>query len=272
MLIKLTENAGSFTDKAIGLTDGRILFLAAYSLTIFTPDGTSEKKITSHKDLISGAMELSDQSILSWSDDNSLIRYDKFGNPLYFFLGHTRSVTGAVELSDNRIVSLSGDNTVRIWDNEGNLQSILTINSRPLDPIYTSFEVRRVIELSDKTLLFSIKDGTIQHWNNMGSIKKIYISEEDCLKNNPEFIKFLLRFSSNFFLKSKTNYVYLTNLKNSGVVCQWHGETIQPHKIEVDGKIIVSQANGQVCFLKPYIGNERVTLDGLEKYMFENHN
>ena len=272
VLIKLTDNAGSFTDKAIGLTDGRILFLAAYSLTIFTPDGTSEKKITSHKDLISGAMELSDQSILSWSDDNSLIRYDKFGNPLYFFLGHTRSVTGAVELSDNRIVSLSGDNTVRIWDNEGNLQSILTINSRPLDPIYTSFEVRRVIELSDKTLLFSIKDGTIQHWNNMGSIKKIYISEEDCLKNNPEFIKFLLRFSSNFFLKSKTNYVYLTNLKNSGVVCQWHGETIQPHKIEVDGKIIVSQANGQVCFLKTYIGNERVTLDGLEKYMFENHN
>lgn len=80
-----------------------------------------------HKEIVSGALLLSDTEILSWSDDHTLIIWKRVGEEFIFDQqlgepnntnkkkGHTDWVEGAEVLMDGRILSWSTDHTLTLW-------------------------------------------------------------------------------------------------------------------------------------------------------------
>ena len=72
-----------------------------------------------HTGLVHGAAELTNGSILSWSEDQTLRVWDrKNGESLLVLEGHKGSIHGAAELTDGSILSWSEDETLRVWDRE----------------------------------------------------------------------------------------------------------------------------------------------------------
>jgi len=67
-----------------------------------------------------GVVLLDAETILSWSRDNTLRTWDRGGNELAQFAGHSSNVIGAVLLDAETILSWSRDNTLRTWDRGGN--------------------------------------------------------------------------------------------------------------------------------------------------------
>ena len=84
-----------------------------------------------HVHWVNGAQQLSDGSILSWSNDHTLIMWRLEGGSYVISqrlgvaknsdpdLGHVNWVNGAKQLSDGSILSWSFDNTLIIWRLEG---------------------------------------------------------------------------------------------------------------------------------------------------------
>lgn len=72
--------------------------------------------LNGHADYLTGALELIDGRILTWSIDNTLRIWTSDGTCRVQLVGHTGAVIGAAELSDGMILSWSADKTLRIWD------------------------------------------------------------------------------------------------------------------------------------------------------------
>jgi AAA ATPase domain len=85
-----------------------------------------------HRSELLGALQLSDNSLLTWSIDQTLRRWDLDGREVAVFVGHESPVNGALELSDGTILSWSDPiyehgrtlgkppgNTLRRWDTDG---------------------------------------------------------------------------------------------------------------------------------------------------------
>ena len=63
-------------------------------------------------------MELSNERLLTWSEDGDLRIWHRSGQHLLRLQGHTDMVQGVRLLPDNRLLSWSGDATIRLWDSE----------------------------------------------------------------------------------------------------------------------------------------------------------
>ena len=74
-----------------------------------------------HNRPVTGALELSDGRLLSWSLDETLRLWNREGSPADHPVleGHNDGVQGALELSDGRLLSWSWDKTLRLWNREG---------------------------------------------------------------------------------------------------------------------------------------------------------
>ena len=127
------------------LSDGRILSRSGKEIRIWDTEkrkfwnGKKGKTIAflrGHSDYVSGAKELADGRILTWSADNSLRIWDvnsasflnfRRAKTVLILQGHTNRVSGAKVLSADRILSWSDDKTLRIWDlNTGQAITIFT--------------------------------------------------------------------------------------------------------------------------------------------------
>jgi len=248
---------------AFHLKDGRILSWGGSTLRIWDRDVNPIYVLKGHTSPVWGAIELHDGRLLSWSMDTTLIIWDINGNSLGILTGHSHWVLGAIELHDDHLLTWSQDKTMRLWNKDG----------KPLQIFdgYFDFANGGVIELNDRRLLAWNCYRNLQIWENEKS-PKILSWDEGIAK----FIEFKSIFPNyNNFHENYLNFFYQLFFSKEHLVKEfcWHGQSVCTTRyIKQDGLHLLSQANGQVCFLKTYIGNKKVTLDELETYMLENHN
>ncbi|MEW6386500.1 MAG: WD40 repeat domain-containing protein [Thermodesulfobacteriota bacterium] len=294
--LSILEGHTDRVTRALVLSDGRILSSSLDTLRLWDRDG---KPLTVLGHGVAGALELPDGRILSWSFDQDPKVWDRDGKPLAgprsqilealalsdvriltwseagaynpqrpMYLwdsdwdllakleGHTSSVSGALMLSDGRIISWSWDKTLRLWDQSGKPLNVLEGHNN---------KVEGALELSDRRILSWSEDKTIRLWDKDGKPMKVYGLDEG-LRLYPE--------AKRAFYGPNRVYgtAYLTEKDNSAILaCDlwpaiiWHGASACTARLLYpDGRAVVTQANGQVCFLQLYYDSRPITLDDLE--------
>jgi WD40 repeat protein len=74
-----------------------------------------------HSGPVSGALELADGRLLTWSWDTTARLWAADGAPGPVLQGHTDRVNGALQLVDSRLLAWSNDKTARLWPFEKSL-------------------------------------------------------------------------------------------------------------------------------------------------------
>lgn len=154
---------------------------------------------------------------------------------------------------------MADGNTLLLWDKNGTLLKTLDGNS---DHVYGAAKLKNGTILSwsnDYTLCIYGKDGIL--WEN--DYNSVYYSVyskwiEHVEGTEESHVKPFLRGGgvNSVHLKSSDMLQFDTAI--------WHGERETTCRFLFhDGTAVVTQANGQVCFLKLYNGNKR-TLNKLE--------
>ncbi|MDA8083103.1 MAG: TIR domain-containing protein [Nitrospiraceae bacterium] len=243
---------------ALELADSRILSWSAdKTLRIWDSDGTSLHVLEGHTYGVFGALELADGRILSWSRDETLRIWNSDGTPLHVLSGHTGMVVGAEVLSDGRILSWSEDKTLRIWSSDGTPLHVLEGHTEWVSGAQVLAD-GRIISLSDTWRLF----------DSDGSKYDVYSYNEalSLFREARELFYGKGNVSCHSGAIAYTNWMILFfhRYKPLGSV-YWHGMSrCTARLLKSNGEAIVTQDNGQVCFLKLYDGNRRITLDELE--------
>jgi WD40 repeat protein len=93
---------------------------------------------------VSGALELRDGRLLSWSEDTTLRLWAADGTEIAVLRGHEGCSLGALELRDGRLLSWSADKTLRLWAADGTEIAVLRGHEG---------EVTGALELRDGRLL-----------------------------------------------------------------------------------------------------------------------
>jgi|GEM_PF-6740952 len=104
---------------------------------------------------IRGAVEISDQRIVSWGFDGVInVWSQQSTEPVHRLVGHTQPVNGVLEIEPGKLLSWSGDMTFRIWNLEdGGYHSVL--------PLLASSDDM----LASKPPLIVQSDGGIVFWS-----------------------------------------------------------------------------------------------------------
>lgn len=129
--------------------------------------GALLRVLDGHKTSVNGALQLSDNRILSWagsrfeSQDNTLRLWTSDGTALDTLEGHTDEVRGALELPDGRILSWAGDATLRLWDSDGTLLKTLEGHTD---------SVHGALLLSNDHILSWSSDQTLRLWTIDGTL------------------------------------------------------------------------------------------------------
>lgn len=124
-----------------------------------------------HSKQVVGALVLSNNTILTWSWDETLRLWSADGELLTIMEGHTDFLEKAIELSTGRILSWSNnlhkqDETLRLWSLDGEL--LATMDG------YEQLRSSDVIELPNGNILANYFDEKSLLWNKDGQlIKKI---------------------------------------------------------------------------------------------------
>ena len=265
---------------ALELSDGSILSWSYdKTLRLWNREGQPLAVSEGHTYYVKGAMELRDGRILSWGkwDDHTLRLWSRAGRPLNVLEGHKRDVDGVLELSNGRILSWA--DTLRLWDRDG----------RPLNVL----KGKEAIELGDGRILsftgwsrtnmdggtVELDDGRIFSWSQENNSVCLFKQDGEPLTKHygleglrlyPEVLKAILGeelATSRSWLGTVNNTSFLRTVGNyheTSVV--WHAASkCSPRLLKADGRAVVTQDNGQVCFLMAYHGDKRITLDELEQ-------
>lgn len=246
------------------LKKGRILSWSIdYTLRIW--DGQNGKcfaTMVGHTDQINGTHILNDGRILSWSADGTIrIWSDKSGICLGIMKGHTDSVDGTVLLSDGRLLSWSSD--IRIWD-------ITLVTNKTPDSEFAKGHKQKIsgiVLLPGGLLLSGDIDDNLCLWDANSNLLKTYQNIMLCDMNSVDKVPIE---SHGHEVNIKGYYLegreYLASvLRNEIPILSWYSESFcHAHHLTVDGTAIVSQENGQVCFLQTYLGDKLVKIEELQ--------
>jgi WD40 repeat protein len=260
--IAVLERHTSYVSGAIQLADGRILSWSAdNTLRIWDTDGRPISVLEGHTGWVNGAVQFADGRILSWSWDNTLRIWDTDGRPIAVLEGHTGPVFGAVQLADGRILSRSWDNTLRIWDTDG----------RPIAALegHTDY-VNGAVQFADGRILSWSWDNTLRIWDsNTGVNIEVLDFDQFCIKY-PESVSLYLGKELCYlplFSRAYMNYadISLTTKNHRIALCaRWHAESDSKVRfLRADGILILTQDNGQVCFLELFDGQKHISLEEL---------
>jgi WD40 repeat protein len=187
--------------------------------------GSCQATFDAHKGKISGVAELADGRLLSWSEDRTLRLWDRQSAAcLAVFEGHTGEVRGALVLANGLLLSWSQDKTLRLWDGQSG----------------TCLEV---------------------------------VAEDDAHKRHPEWLHARAegdrstRASLGFFLEPSGLFyprhrnAQLRHRASPILIAAWNADSEAVARCLLpDGTAVITQDNGQVCLLKLYHGQRRVTL------------
>ena len=245
------------------------------TLRLWGREGKPLSVLEGHTREVSDALETRDGRFLSWasvspdewlSKDRTLRLWDREGKPLSVLEGHTREITGALETKDGHFLSWSWDHTLRLWDHEGKPLAILEGHMSG---------VRGALETRDGHFLSWSSDRTLRVWDQMG--RDLYsCTIDDGLRKFPEFRTAYSGRENNVSQSSFRvlgSFRVLANIGclttfNEGTVTNlfWHGESeCKARHLKSDGLAVLTQANGQVCFLRIYHGNKPISVEELEK-------
>jgi WD40 repeat protein len=201
---------------------------------------------------------LPDGRILSWSHDYTLRLWDRAGKLLNVLVGHRFDVKGALTLPDGRILSWSFEKNLRLWDRDGEALAVLEG--------HTDW-VKGALALPDGRILSWSSDWTLRIWDNDGKPLEVYeLDEGRQLYSEAEKA---FHFNNNCVYRN----TYLNYSRNSAAILTgghrlatvWHGASkCRAHLLQPDGRVVVTQRNGQVCVLQLYHGHRPITLDDLE--------
>ena len=176
-----------------------------------------------HTDIVRGAFERPDGTLVSWSGDNTLRIWSKEGEPLKVLEGHTGWVNGVFERPDGTLVSWSRDNTLRIWSNEGEPLRVITKGSAEYDHFWQ--------KTPDE--YFPARAGLLKIGNH-----RLVAKGRACR---------LRRFDGEALLEQ--------------IVWQPSSTSSASWGLWPNGRMVVTQGGGQVCFLQLYRGNQSISLE-----------
>ena len=70
-----------------------------------------------HKTTINSIIELDNDKLVTYSDENNLILWDRQDpNAIYLIKGHTDIITSMCLIEGNKFATFSRDNTLKIWE------------------------------------------------------------------------------------------------------------------------------------------------------------
>jgi len=240
------------------LSDGRILSWSDDAhLCIWSNDGEQLRVLEGHTDPVEGARLMFDGRILSWSRNGILRLWSADGEPLRMLEGHTDDIKDVLLLPDGRVLSWSGDKTLRLWDlDNGRCLKILEGHADDVEGVHLLPDGRALTWSWDKTLrLWDIESGTclgIYKIENLFSapeeVWRTYLAEKAT--------------TTTAGLHCAGNAAILGYQTENAMHClYWQGaSTCEARNLFDDGRAIVTQTNGQVCFLQTYYGNYKISL------------
>jgi WD40 repeat protein len=164
-------------------------------------------------------------------------------------------------LPDGRIFSWAWDNTLRLWDSRsGKCLAVLKGHSSV---------VRDALVLSDGRILSWSADNTVRLWDSLGGTIAVH-SIHDGIHLFPEFrvvYQGKAKIQSHCLWDKKTRSGLLRLFgEKSETGYQWHCDSAcTAQQLLPDGRAILTQSNGQVCFLHIYRGNHPISIEELEK-------
>ena len=247
---------------ALELADGRILSRSG-DATLRLWDGKSRQCLAvleGHLKFVTGALALADGRILSRSGDATLRLWDrKSGQCLAVLVGHSDSVTGALELVDGRILSWSWDNTTRLWDGtSGQCLAVLQGHSD---------SVSGALALADGRILSWSGDNTLRLWDSQSGQCLEVVSEEEAGRNRPEWLHARASatipgsVAGDWFASPAARSASLRHKAILFDLAIWNADSdARTPYLQADGTHVVTQANGQVCFLNLHHGQRRISL------------
>ena len=212
---------------------------------------------------------MTDGRLLSWSsdfewNDRTLRIWDSWdGICLATLEGHTDSVSGAYQLTDGRLLSWSADKTLRIWDSQSGV-CLADLEGH-------SGGVQGALEAAEAQLLSWSDDNTMRLWNGQTGECVEVLQEQQVAIIHPEWIHARARVANLasvidalcIVMPDRMARLYHRNLP--GVRAAWNAEAGATARCLLpDGTGVVTQDNGQVCFVKLYHGNRRIYLAELE--------
>ena len=259
---------------ALVIANGRLLtwsdsyFSADYALRLW--DNESNVKpatLDGHTQPVRGALVLSDGRLLSWSMDGTLRLWDsESGTCLKTIKGHQHWVNGALALADGRLLSWSEDGSLRVWDGlngvclarlEGHTESVFG-----------------ALEFPDgRVLSWSFHD-PLRLWDSWSGECLDVIQECDVKRLRPKwaFARKAVTGPSNIAgkldLVSLRCMVRLRHTESPSTIASWATDAnAGSYCLLPDGTAVVGLASGQVCILKLYHGQRRISLAELEEIL-----
>ena len=267
--LAVLEGHTDYVNGALVLFDGRLLSWSR-DCTLRLWDihsGICLKVLEGHAKSIGGVLALSDGTLLSWSQDKTLRLWNgQTGACLNVFEGHRWEVNGALVLNDNTLLSWSTDNTLRVWDRlKGVCLKVLEGHS---------WSVNGAVVLTDGQLLSWSGDKTLRSWD-VQSGKCLVVTPFDRIgQTHPDLLYGYSKSQNqnctwgNYFIDSSGASASLRHKLIPQSLAVWNADShINSDNLLLDGAAVISQHDGQVCILKLYHGNRRVSLAEVEEIL-----
>ena len=252
---------------AVALPDGRVVSWSGdYTSRIWDSHcGGCQATLEGHEDSVLGMLLLCDGRLLSWGD--STLRLWDSHSPLAqeTLAGHTFLVNGALKLPDERVLTWSWDSTLRLWDSEKGV-CLATLNGHTgavwgalvlpdgalLSWSWTEWclwdaQTGRCLQVVPDDLLMAAKNHAIRQHPDWWHAREAAV-------DSPES-------SLGHFIASTECVAHLRHRCFSDAICSWNSDSVTTGRCLLsNGTVVVTQANGQVCFLKLHHGNRRISL------------
>jgi WD40 repeat protein len=277
--LAVLEGHTEWVNGALALADGRLL---SWSESIFSEkplrlwDGQSGACLAVLEGPaygIKGALALADGRLLSWGKDGNLRLWDgTSGACLAVLKGHTEWVNGALALADGRLLSWAdtehtlADNNLRLWD--GTSGVCLAVIEGHTD------KVKGALALADGSLLSWSKDKTLRLWDGTSGACLEVVPEDQAARRHPEWLDARRKaqnpesVAGDFFVEASARSARLRHKTIAPIIADWNAESDSDARyLRPAGTAVVTQANGQVCFLKLYYGKDRITLAEAEAFL-----
>jgi hypothetical protein len=251
-----------YVDGALELIDGRVLSWSRdHTLRLWdSQTGACLVTLTGHNACVNGSLVLLDGRLLSWSNDKTMRLWTSQGDAcLMVFQGHNTYIDGAQELADGRLCSWAGDE-IRLWDTQTGV-------------CLAAFEgVGPVLDLADGRLL-SRRRNTFYLLDAQGACVS-HIPTSDLVCRHPDWALAYARSTGpanvvgRCYLTSSDRIAVLRHAASTiGLSCWNAEEAANVHCLLPDGTAIATQISGQVCVLKLYLGQNRISLAEAESLL-----
>jgi len=281
-LLAILDGHTRSVEGAIELNDGNLLSWSPdKTLCMWDTHGQLVTTFHGHTGKINGAMELPDGLLLSWgglvwevksqykNSDSSLRLWNKDGECIGVFTGHTDSVTGAILLPEGHILSWSEDSTLRIWDIAGLSLDIQYAHSNEVYGVFILDDGRSVSwGYSDMICLWD------ENGNKLDTLNENYRTGNRALvfawaKSHNFDIAKIYRKSretpftnlDNLQVSHTGSHLYVRDARTNKLLCTFYGETefTLPEIKKWQGHIVivVGDKAGRVLFLR-WVGEDGV--------------